>query len=188
MSVINKTKRLAKIIKPLASAKYQVDIPWRYLEESLERYSKEYGGLDVNPDFQRGHVWLPEQQQHFIENVLRGIVSSSQLVIQWNCPSWDDYYYKGPMFIGFQCIDGLQRLTAVRRFLKGEVKPFGLSVDDLIGSRFAPTFSNYTFKFAVHNLANRKDLLSHYLDLNAGGTQHTDNEIDRVRELLEKAN
>jgi len=178
-------KELLKIIKPLASARYQVDIFWYDLERSLSYYEKEYGGLDVNPDFQRGHVWTLRQQEHFVENVLRGIVSSSGLVIQWNCPNWDEYYYKGPMPLGFQCIDGLQRLTAIRGFVAGKVKPFGLSKDDLTRTDFDVRRCMWTFKFAIHNLTSRKDLLNHYLDLNTGGTQHTTEEIDKVKQLLE---
>lgn len=181
-------KQVLKIIKPLASARYQVDVFWYDIERSLSYYEEEYGGLDVNPDFQRGHVWTLRQQEHFIENVLRGIIPSSGLVIQWNCPTWDDYHYKGPMFKGFQCIDGLQRLTAVRLFVLGKIKPFGLSLDDLKGTNFDARRCLWHLKFAVYGLTKRKDLLSHYLDLNTGGTDHTEEEINRVKQLLENSN
>jgi len=181
------SKQLRKIIKPLASAKYQIDVFWYDIERTLDYYEKEYGGLDVDPDFQRGHVWTIRQQEHFIENVLRGIVSSSGLLIQWNCPSWNDYNYKGPMPKGFQCIDGLQRLTAVRLFIAGKLKPFGMSRDEFKGTDFDPKRCLWHLKFAVHDLTSRTNLLNHYLDLNTGGTDHTEEEINRVKQLLQKA-
>lgn len=181
-----KNSQLLKIIKPLNSANYQVDIFWNDLERSLQSYCTNYGGLDLNPDFQRGHVWTEKQQTHFVENVLRGIVPSSGLLIQWNCPNWDDFYYKGELPLGFQCIDGLQRLTAIRKYIKGEISPFGLSINDLNNTSFSIKRCFYVFKFAIHNMTKKSDLLSHYLDINSGGTQHSEDEINKVRKLLKE--
>lgn len=46
---------------------YRVAVPWRSLERSLGDYN-----VDLDPDFQRGHVWTPEQQSAYIEFRLRG--------------------------------------------------------------------------------------------------------------------
>ncbi len=184
---IRRTEELCAIINPLRTAQYEVDHDWRYIRTALDGYRKDYGGMDLTPDFQRGHVWTPEQQCHFIENVLRGVVSSAGFVIQFNCPNWENDRYSGDLPRGFQCIDGLQRLTAVQSFLDGDVKPFGLSADDLNGSRFSMRGSSYRFRMAVHDFQTRADLLQHYVDLNAGGTPHTKAEIDRVRELRNAA-
>ncbi len=178
----DKTQQLASIIKPLRSAAYEVDMDWRWFSKQMQDMGNDYGGLDFNPDFQRGHVWTPEQQKHFIENILRGVVSSSGFLVQFNCPNWDNSNYKGELPRGFQCIDGLQRITAVTKFLAGEVKPFGLHVDDLDGSSFSIR-SKYRFRVAIHNFERKFDLLSHYLDINAGGTPHSTAELDRVRNL-----
>jgi len=177
-----KTEKLAAIIKPLRSAAYEVDMDWRWFHKHLTEMGNDYGGLEFNPDFQRGHVWTPEQQTHFIENILRGVVSSSGFLIQFNCPNWDNHDYKGELPRGFQCIDGLQRITAVMKFLNGEIKPFGLHVDDLDGSSFSIR-SKYRFRVAIHNFERKFDLLSHYLDINAGGTPHSASELERVRAM-----
>ena len=43
------TERLSAIIRPVPQRLNSTDIEWR--------------GLDLNPDFQRGHVWTESQQQ-----------------------------------------------------------------------------------------------------------------------------
>lgn len=177
---------LSEIIRPLRTARYEADFDWTYARNALAGFEVDYGGMELNPDFQRGHVWTPEQQRHYLENSLRGVVSSSGFLIQFNCPNWDIDSYKGDLPSGFQCIDGLQRLTAVFGFLAGNVRPFSLTPDDLVRSSFMIK-SSYRFRFAVHNFTRRADLLQHYLDLNAGGTPHTQEEIERVRKMRDAA-
>lgn len=184
---VRHTDELAAIIKPLRTAQYEVDHDWRSFQRSLMGYGQDYGGLELNPDFQRGHVWTADQQRHFVENVLRGVVSSSGFVIQFNCPNWENHNYSGDLPLGFQCIDGLQRITAVQAFLGGHVRPFGLSAGELDGSYFSMRGSRYRFRMAVHDFQSRSELLQHYLDLNAGGTPHTAEEIERVRGLRNAA-
>lgn len=185
---IANTKRLAAIIQPLATAKYECDSDWTYINRQLINWAEDYGGMDLCPDFQRGHVWTKEQQLHFIENCLRGVVSSSGFVIQLNCPNWDaGDNVKTDLPLGFQCIDGLQRLTAVQEFLKGNVKPFGFTPDDLHYSSFMIKTS-FRFRVAVHTFTKKVDLLNHYLAINTGGTPHSSSEIERVKALRDSVN
>jgi uncharacterized protein with ParB-like and HNH nuclease domain len=179
-----RTERLNQIIQPLQTARYECDMEWRYFIEHIKKMGEDYEGLEMDPDFQRGHVWTPEQQRHYIENVLRGVISTSGFVIQFNCPNWDDHNYVGELPRGFQCIDGLQRITAVKGFIEGTVKPFGLTVTDLDTSAFTIK-TRYRFRVAIHNFTNKADLLKHYLDLNAGGTPHSAQEIERVTAMRE---
>jgi hypothetical protein len=143
-----------------------------------------HGGFDLNPDFQRGHVWTIAQQQHFIENVLRGIVTQAGLSVQFNCPNWENFDYQGDLPPGLQCIDGLQRITAILNFLAGEIRPFGLTVRELDDSVYSMRRSIFRISFAVHHFESKSDLLKHYLDLNTGGTPHSQAEIDRVHAML----
>ena len=150
---------LEAIIRPLQRCVYEADWAWHNIFRSLEELGKEYEGLNYTPDFQRGHVWTDEQQCHFIENVLRGVVTTSGFLIQFNCPNWENYHYQGDLARGFECIDGLQRLTALRRFVQGEISPLGLKPSDLEYSSF--TLRNYRFKIAVHAFEDKEDLLNH---------------------------
>lgn len=176
---------LIEIIKPLSTAKWQADYRWDKIEGSLEGLGVDYGGLELIPDFQRGHVWSKAQQVHFVENCLRGVVASNGFLIQFNCASWNENVKSLDLPSGLQCVDGLQRYTAITEFVKGEVKPFGLSPDDLKNTQFHP--NKFHMKVAVHCFTSRADLLAHYIAINSGGTQHSAEEIDRVRGLLVQA-
>lgn len=184
---LQRSDALSRIINPLPDALYGVDYSWGDLQYGLDRYAKDYGGVDLTPDFQRGHVWTPSQQQHFIENVLRGAVPPSGLQLQLNCPNWDNYDYAGELPRGMQCIDGLQRITAIQRFLAGEVRPFGLGVDDLNNSRYSMQGSRYLVRVVIYAFQDRASLLRHYLAINGGGTAHSEAELARVATLLNEA-
>lgn len=178
---------LAAIIRPLSTARYEVDYDFKYVEHALAGYAQDYG-LNLDPDFQRGHVWSRPQQEHFIENVLRRVVASSGLTIQFNCPHFDDHDYAGELPREMQIVDGLQRLTAVRAFMAGAINAFGMPISGFANSSFDPARRQFfRLRFAVHTFATRRELLSHYLALNAGGTPHSSSEIDRVRALLQEA-
>ena len=177
-----KEKRIRDIVNPLKTAKWQADYRWDRLERSLERMGIDYGGLELCPDYQRGHVWTRDQQVAFIEACLRGIVSTAGLYLQFNCASWSESGEDSDLPPGLQCIDGLQRYTAITEFCKGNVKPFGLSLEDLAETAYSP--KKFHIKIAVHDFVKRSDLLKSYLSLNSGGTQHSASEIERVRGLL----
>lgn len=108
----------------------------------------------------------------------------------FNCPGWtSSRLERGDIPLHtFQCIDGLQRLTAIRKFAAGELSVFGgLCWKDLDGTAFSPRLSRYRVQVAIYEFTNRADLLRLYLDLNAGGTVHAPSEIERVQGLLQQA-
>lgn len=183
--ISNHEQLLNDIIKPLRAAKWQADFRWNTMEDQIRAMGEDYGGLEMEPDFQRGHVWTPEQRVHFIENCLRGVVPSSGFLIQFNSPSFNDDGIKTDLPKGLQCVDGLQRFTTVVEFVKGNVKPFGLTAAELHMTPFAP--GRFHMKVAIHDFTSRTDLLEHYLSINTGGTPHSPGEIARVRALLAAA-
>ena len=178
--------RLKAIINPLRQSTYSCDVDWRRMQGALDRYAEDYGSVELNPDFQRGHVWTEAQQIHYVENALRGIVAQTAFVIQLNCPNWENDDYQGELPRGMQCIDGLQRLTAIQRLMAGDIKPFGLSLEDLEYSSFSLKGVSYRFRIEMFTFQTRAELLKHYLDLNTGGTPHSADEIERVKRLLEE--
>lgn len=174
-----------EIIKPLPRHIRAFHCGFGYIETWLASEGEMVKhGLDLNPDFQRGHVWSEQQQLRFIENVLREIVDESGLTIRFNCPSWRNTpVADSDLLDQAVCIDGLQRLTAVRKFIAGEVKPFGYSINEL-GKRLIMRDRQIVIK--MHDFQYRKDLLQFYLDLNSGGTVHSNQELERVRTLLKE--
>jgi len=161
-------------IPQISRASYQTDVPLDAIEDTLARYQQQYN-LNMEPDFQRAHVWTEEQQVRFVEFLLRG--GQSGRTILFNHPGWMTTF-KGE----FVLVDGLQRLTAILRFLRGEIKAFGLAIDEFEGR--IPTGISLTLQ--VNDLKTRDDVLQWYVDLNAGGTVHTDEEIAKVKRMKEQ--
>lgn len=155
-----------------------MNVSWGYLREWIKS-QETYCPVELDPDFQRGHVWTMDKRSAYVEYVLRGGQSSRDL--WWNCAGWN-----GDTKDPIQLVDGKQRLTSVLMFLEGKVLVFG-------GNKF----SDYTDRlrmtgtdFIVHvnNLKTRAEVLKWYLELNSGGVVHTEEELERVRVLLEEEN
>lgn len=182
-----KNKMLQGLIKPLAAPRGSYHIDWHYYQRTIDGYKDNWGGFELNPDFQRGHVWTKDQQKHYIENIMRGVVPFGGTVIKLNCPNYETDDFKGDLPLGFQCIDGLQRVTAFKEYMAGNIKPFGLSLEDFEDSSYQSRSHIFTFLFEIYSFKTRAELLRFYLDLNTGGTDHTEEEINRVKQLLQKA-
>lgn len=161
-------------IKRFMTANYRVDVPLDSVALTLERYNKE-SGLELCPDFQRGHVWTEDQQIKYIEYILKQPNRDRSTEILFNCPDWR---FGGRANI--QCVDGLQRLTAIQRFLNNEIPAYGTLYKDYEDH---PSML-CTIQFCVNDLKTREEVLEWYLELNSGGVVHTQEELDRVRKLL----
>lgn len=146
----------------------------RYIEE-LEKEE----GLQLNPDFQRGHIWTEEQQIAFMEYFFRG--GKSGTTIYLNKPDWQS---AGTVdgYNDFVCVDGLQRITAVKRFINNEIPVFGTYYREFEDK---PRMLQ-CFKVNVNDLKTEKEVLQWYIDMNSGGTPHTAEEIERVKRLMGK--
>ena len=152
-----------------------VDVGWAYLEQHVEEHVNEYG-LEVNPDFQRGHVWDPDKQIAFVEFILRGGTGANILYL--NAPGWS----RGDLG-SYVLVDGLQRLTAALAFLRSEIPAFGYLRSEYTGTM---RLHSPRFRWIINNLKTRADVLQWYLEMNTGGVVHTNSELDRVRALLEE--
>ena len=150
-------------------AKYKVDVMWNYLEKWINREE-----IDMDPDFQRGHVWTQKQKEQYIEWILRN--GDSGRDIYFNHPGWFREW-DGTMVV----VDGKQRIEAVLGFLHNEVKAYGYYQNE-----YEDKWNNLHCAFHVHvaDLKTRKEVLKWYLDMNTGGTVHTDKEVQKVKTLL----
>lgn len=161
-------------IEKFPHSSYCVNVPLR----SVDRWvieNEEDLGLEMNPDFQRGHVWNEEQQSAYVEYLLRGGLDGRE--VYFNHPGWQ-YDYKGDMV----CMDGLQRITAVRRFMNDEIRAFGAlaSEFDMIPAM------DVSLRFHVFRLKTRKEVLKWYVQFNSAGVVHSDEELNRVTKMMEE--
>ncbi len=162
-----------KDIKEFPNIYYHVNIPLEYIPTTIERYLKEYN-LNMNPDFQRDYVWTEEQKTKYVEYVLKN--PTSGLEIYFNHPNWMGSF-EGEMVL----VDGKQRLSAILDFFNNKIKVFGNYLKEFEGP--VPFIS---LCFNVAKLQTRKEVLQWYLDFNTGGTYHTSEEIQKVKDLIKE--
>ena len=149
------------------------------IEAILDRWDRSYG-LDMDPDFQRGHVWTEQQQSKFIEFILRG---GQAPVILFNSPAFGGQRVIGDLPEELVLVDGKQRLTAINDFKEGLIPAFGHYIGDFEDADLM--FRKVSIRFSVNKLQTRKELLTWYLELNEGHIAHAPEELERVRKLLE---
>ena len=157
---------------------YEITAELRDLENILDGYKQDYN-LELNPDFQRGNVWTKDQQIAWLEFLFRG--GKTSRVVYFNCPDWALDVSPDRDIENMYCVDGLQRLTAILGFLHNEIPIFGCyfkDFEDRMGH-------DYYIRININSLQTRKDVIQWYLDMNSGGTIHSQKELDRVRALLD---
>ena len=169
---------------------YQVNTCLDMFEHDIQRYIDEYG-LILNPDFQRGHVWTRNQQIAFVEYFLKG--GRSGRILYFNHPQWMLWRSKKGEYSDFVVVDGLQRITALLAFVRGELPAFGYYVRTEKNPPDAHCFEgklkwlecNSNLIININNLPTRAKVLEWYLQMNSGGTPHTEAELQKVRVLLQ---
>ena len=190
---------LNKIIKPVKQYPTQhVNIDIRHLKDWINQFTGTPDNhsdtdilLELNPEFQRGHVWNLDKQIAFVENLLRGIDLNK--IIRFNDLTMhphddvDDFLQNKIL-----CIDGLQRLTAIIDFIDGKYKIFNnqLNYQDILNHPDKPSmrriFNHALIQFDFLQITSYKELLEYYIDLNTGGVNHTQADIQIAKDLLEQ--
>ena len=156
------------------SADYTIHVGWAGIEQWIEWTDRDCG-LDLSPDFQRGHVWSAEQKTAYIEFVMKGGRGAGE--IKFNSTTW----MRGDMDQPVVIVDGLQRLSAVREFMNGEFPALGHTADQWQGINDP---LRYRFTVLINDLETRAQVLRWYLELNGAGTPHSAEELQRVERLL----
>lgn len=173
-----KYTRFQDIPQYVRDGDYQVNVSFDYIPDWLEKNLNMGHGmasLNLDPDFQRPHVWTKKQQTAWLEYWFRG--GRSGRIIYFNHPGWMRDW-KGE----FVLVDGKQRLEAVRAFRENEIKVFGSYYKEFTDK---PRLANIDLLFNVNCLRTRRECLAWYLQMNFGGTPHKRSELDRVIKLYE---
>ena len=69
----------------------------------------------------------------------------------------------------------------IRRFMNNEIPVFGSYFSEYEDKM---SIIRHSIKVNVNNLKTEKEVLQWYVDMNSGGTPHTDKEIERVKEMI----
>ena len=159
-------------------ANYKVDVGLKYFSKTIQQFVDEEG-LILNPDFQRGHVWTKEQQERYMEYILKGGTSGKEIFL--NKPSC--HFKAATDYDDFVCVDGLQRITAIMKFQSNKLKVFGLYYNEFDGE---PREITTRISIRINDLQCEKDVLQWYVEMNEGGTPHTKEEIQKVKDMISK--
>lgn len=187
-------QHIASLIKPLPTTEHGIDIEMRGLKIQLDNYNHEYG-LNLEPDFQRGHVWTLDQKIAFIESWIRGTIGEQARTITFNCPDFAGHQKADDSDLdGMVCLDGLQRLNAVMDFMSGKFRVFTDPNVEELKDGLDSEYFNYTaysfrtkrLRFQIFYMQKKIELLDYYLAFNEGGTPHSILELTRVREMRYK--
>lgn len=170
-----KTTLLQQAQKNVPHCDYHVDIPLSDLPHCIKQYD-----MNIDPEYQRGHVWTPDQQSKFMGSLLEHHKSIPDFWINW--PSRHHGHS--------EVVDGKQRITACLDFLNGKFKaqcPCGIKIhyDDLTEIDIRSMMTSCSLSFNFVTLAP-KAVMQFYVRLNGGGTIHTSAEIERVKNLIRK--
>lgn len=150
---------------------YAVDVAWHEVPKTLAGWE-----ADLNPDFQRGHVWTREQQVRFVEFCFRGGDSGRNVFL--NAPRFRLGYRDGMVLV-----DGKQRVEAWAAFYRNEFALFGDTYSSDLGQ--LPYTEHWACaRLHVNDLKTRAEVLTWYLEMNSGGTPHAESELNRVKSLL----
>lgn len=101
---VEKITKFADIPQFTRDGNYHVNMDIRRIPKWIEGEQKEMN-LQLNPTFQRGHVWTEEQQIAWLEFFLKGGKSGN--IVYFNCPSWH-HEVKSGEYDDYVCVDGLQ--------------------------------------------------------------------------------
>ena len=181
VSIISECKKYTsfrEIPKFTRDGSYAVDVPLDRVSRWVAQEQEELG-LELNPEFQRGHVWTKRQQVAYMEFLLRGGRTGRDFY--FNYPSMHIQVPDGA-YNAYVCVDGLQRLTAIQKFFGNELKVFGSffwEYTDRI------RISMNSIRVHVNDLKTEKEVLQWYIEMNSGGTPHSKTEITRVKTLLD---
>lgn len=137
--------------------------------------------MNLNPDYQRGHVWSKEQSEDFMGHILEGGACPAFIIHEGDVSRED---YENEM------VDGQQRARAILGWFDGDIGA-RLSDGTLVWFKDATKTESRMIRMGITVPINwghwtRKERLKLYLKLNRGGTVHTESEINRVREMLAK--
>lgn len=149
------------------------------LVRTINRYKEEYN-LDLDPDFQRAHVWDMDKRIRYVEFLLKGGKSNP---IYFNCSGWMNHF-QGDMVI----VDGKQRLTALLMFLNDEFPVFKELDEEDIGY-YAKEFDMIpnNIEVVINSLPTKELVLKWYLQMNDGNVAHTKEELDKVRNMIKES-
>lgn len=184
-------ERILKIINPVRNPAKLGNHRIKYIDRFVKDLESE-AKLNLTPEFQRGITWTEDQQTKFIESILRGYTNHETNIIRLNDPSLAKMHNNlhsdcSDLEKETVCIDGLQRFTAMQKYMHKELKPFGLTFDEIESTFYGVSAQGLNFTVAWYDFQFEADLIEFYEALNWGGTPHSESELSRIQPIKKQA-
>lgn len=161
---------------------YSVSVPVSTAIQSLLSYmnnAEPKDDIDIFnavPSFQRDNdKWSELMQIKFIENVLKGYKST--IMLYEIVPAGDT-----PTLVNCLILDGLQRITALYRFINGEIKAFNKSYGELVAGKVLSS-TRRVLEMKIYSFASEREAINFYIEMNENIT-HSPMDIAKARGRL----
>lgn len=145
----------------------------------------EYGDQYIVPEYQRELVWTLEQKENLIKSILYGNPIGDFLFKKEFAK--DEKGRINTLNISWSIIDGQQRINAIREFFTNKFEVDGKCFKDL---KYwdARTFLDVDVSVISVQDITIEEEIEIYLNRNCGGTNHTKEEIEKVKLFLDSLN
>ena len=165
---------------PFNRNRYKVTIRLTSAIDSCMSYTHiDKDGLDLShifdaiPKFQRDNdKWTIEMQSSFIENIIMG------------CKSELLFYEIGDKgYIDCMILDGLQRITAIYKFIIGDLLAFGKNINELKDEKILFRTRDGHLNLNIFTFKSEREAVEYYISINENIT-HSSDDIKRAKEYL----
>lgn len=179
-SFMGKRMKIKELPRLIPVGNYRINVGLKSLKRQLENFLEDFN-LNLNPEFQRAHVWSLNQRIAFVEFILQ---EGKANPIYFNYPNWMRKFEVGGELV---IVDGKQRLTSLLMFLDNEFPVFKSLDKEGVGF-YADEFDLVSgdLVFIINDLPTKKQVLEWYLQMNKGNVAHTEDELKKVEELILK--
>lgn len=156
------------------------DIRNTYLQQSVEGLLGKVlsFGVDFDPDYQRDFVWNDKDREKLIDSIFNNIQIGNFVFVELP--------WRGREYPAYQILDGKQRLSAIVDFYLNKFKYQGYYFNDLIRED-QNWFKHFPVSVAeLPENTPREKVLRQFILLNTTGHVVGEEQLEKVRKLLEK--
>jgi hypothetical protein len=134
-------------------------------------------GINFEPEYQRDYVWEIQDKINLVDSIFNNVDIGKLAFIRYNTEQWSKLGF------GYEILDGKQRIKAILDFYEDRFKYQGKYFSDL-SHRDQWHFENYPISLAEASNLTRKQILRYFIKLNTGGKIMSEEQINKVRQLL----
>ena len=146
--------------------------------EVLYMYQKyAEGRMNMSPSYQRGLVWTEKQKQEYLTALFKSRAEITPVFVQERFDGKEHY----------EVLDGKQRLNAIFEFIEDKI--------ELEGTKFSELSAEDTMKLLNYDIRYTRILsyegkipedfkLEYFLEINEKGTKMSENQIEKVKNML----